>query len=89
MHLIEKTLAGEITKNGQERRHADGTALTRAMRAMRHMHQRYPMLPFYVTGKKISLEDVRLVLEKMPDRFHEHPATVLVITNLYYSEGHG
>jgi hypothetical protein len=32
------------------------------------------------------LEDVRLGLEKMPDRFLEHPATVLVITNLNYSE---
>src|SRR6185436_924578 len=30
--------------------------------------------------------DVRLGLEKMPDRFMEHPATVLVITNLNYSE---
>jgi len=61
----------------------DGTVLTRVMR---HMHRRFPTLPFYVTGKEISLEDVRLTLEKMPDRFHEHPATVLVITNLYYSE---
>jgi hypothetical protein len=39
-----------------------------------------------VVGKEISLEDVRLCLEKMPDRFVEHPATVLVLTNLYYSE---
>ena len=31
-------------------------------------------------------QDVRLGLEKMPDRFLEHPATVLVITNLNYSE---
>ena len=31
-------------------------------------------------AKEISLEDVRLGLEKMPDRFVEHPATVLVIT---------
>jgi hypothetical protein len=37
-------------------------------------------------GKEISLEDVRLVLEKMPDRLFEHPATVLVMTNMYYSE---
>ena len=39
-----------------------------------------------VVAKEISLEDVRLGLEKMPDRFLEHPATVLVITNLNYSE---
>ncbi len=61
----------------------DGTVLTRLMR---HMHRRYPTLPFYMVGKEISLEDVRLSLEKMPDRFHEHPATVLVVTNLYYTE---
>src|SRR5690606_31641958 len=47
---------------------------------------RFPTLPFYIAGKEISLEDVRLTLEKMADRFFEHPATVLVLTNLYYSE---
>jgi SAM-dependent methyltransferase len=61
----------------------DGTVLTRVMR---WMHQRFPTLPFYVVGKEISLEDVRLTLEKLPDRFFEHPATVLVLTNLYYKE---
>ncbi len=61
----------------------DGTVLTRVMRAM---HQRFPAMPFYIAGKEISLEDVRLTLEKMPDRFFEHPASVLVITNLNYSE---
>jgi len=43
-------------------------------------------MPFYIVGKEISLEAVRLTLEKMPDRFCEHPATVLVMTNLYYRE---
>jgi hypothetical protein len=61
----------------------DGTVLARVMRAM---HTRFPTMPFYVVGKEISLEDVRLALEKMPDRFYEHPATVLVMTNLRYSE---
>jgi hypothetical protein len=61
----------------------DGTVLARVLRGM---HQRFPTLPFYVAGKEISLEDVRLTLEKMSDRFYEHPATVLVITNLYYGE---
>src|SRR6266496_1929437 len=61
----------------------DGTVLARVMRAM---HQRYPTMPFYVVGKEISLEDVRLALDRMPDRFFEHPATALVMTNLYYSE---
>jgi SAM-dependent methyltransferase len=61
----------------------DGTVLTRVMRAM---HNRFPTMPFYIVGKEISLEDVRLTLEKMPDRFFEHPATALVMTNLYYRE---
>jgi SAM-dependent methyltransferase len=61
----------------------DGTVLTRVMRAM---HRRFERMPFYVVGKEISLEDVRLALEKMPDRFTEHPATVLVMTNLHYAE---
>lgn len=61
----------------------DGTVLARVMRTM---HDRFPTVPFYVVGKEISLEDVRLALEKMPDRFNEHPATVLVMTNMYYSE---
>jgi SAM-dependent methyltransferase len=61
----------------------DGTVLTRVMRAM---HARFPTQPFYIAGKEISLEDVRLALEKMPDRFYEHPSTVLVLTNLNYSE---
>ena len=61
----------------------DGTVLSRVMRAM---HYRFPTMPFYVVGKEISLEDVRLALEKMPDRLFEHPATMLIITNMYYSE---
>ncbi len=61
----------------------DGTVLTRVMRSM---HDRFPTVPFYIVGKEISLEDVRLTLEKMPDRFYEHPATVLVMTNMFYSE---
>ncbi|HYM04300.1 MAG TPA: hypothetical protein VET85_15205 [Stellaceae bacterium] len=61
----------------------DGTVLTRVMRAM---HNRFPTMPFYIVGKEISLEDVRLALEKMPDRLFEHPATVLIVTNMFYSE---
>ena len=61
----------------------DGTVISHLMRAM---HRRYPIMPFLVVGKEISLEDVRLSLDKLPDRFIEHPATVIVITNLYYAE---
>ena len=61
----------------------DGTVLTRVMR---EMHRRFPTVPFYIVGKEISLEDVRLSLDKMADRFFEHPATCLVVTNMYYTE---
>jgi len=61
----------------------DGTVLVRVLRAM---HDRFPHMPFYLVGKEISLEDIRLTLQKMADRFFEHPATVLVLTNLAYSE---
>src|SRR3979411_2017402 len=61
----------------------DGTVLSRVMRAL---HARFPTMPLYVVAKEISYEDARLMLEKMADRLFEHPATVLVITNLYYAE---
>ncbi len=61
----------------------DGTVLARVMR---EMHRRFSTIPFYIVGKEISLEDVRLSLRKMADRFFEHPATVLVVTNMYYTE---
>ena len=61
----------------------DGTVLARVMRSM---HDRFPTMPFYIVGKEISLEDIRLTLHKMADRFVEHPSTVLVLTNLAYAE---
>jgi SAM-dependent methyltransferase len=61
----------------------DGSVLVRVMRAM---HDRFPTMPFYMVGKEISLEDVRLTMQKMSDRFFEHPATVLVLTNLAYAD---
>jgi hypothetical protein len=50
------------------------------------MHGRFPHMPFYVAGKELSLEDVRLTLDKVADRLFEHPATVFVLTNMYYAE---
>jgi SAM-dependent methyltransferase len=61
----------------------DGTVLARVMRTLHHLYEK---TPFYVVGKEISLEDVRLALEKMADRFQEHPATALVMTNMHYAE---
>ena len=37
-------------------------------------------------AKEISFEDVKLVLQKLPDRLYEHPATVFVLTNMAYAE---
>ena len=61
----------------------DGTVLAHLLRAM---HQRFPTTPFFVAGKEISLEDIRLTLDKLPDRLVEHPQTVIALTNLHYSE---
>ena len=61
----------------------DATVLSRIMRSV---HRYFPTVPLFAVAKEISLEDVRLGLEKMPDRFAEHPHTVLVITNLKYAD---
>jgi len=61
----------------------NGTVLSRVLR---EMHYRFPTVPFVVVGKEISLEDTRLCLYKLSDRFYEHPEMVIVITNLYYAE---
>ena len=55
-------------------------------RVLQEMHCRFPTVPFVVVGKEISMEDTRLSLDELPDRFAEHPQTVVVISNLYYAE---
>ena len=61
----------------------DGSLL---MNIMRQCHQKLPNIPLLVSTKEISMEDVRLGLEKLPDRFVEHKNTVFVISNLNYVE---
>ncbi len=61
----------------------DGSLL---MNVMRQCHQKMPHIPLLVSTKEISMEDVRLGLEKLPDRFVEHKNTVFVISNLNYTE---
>src|SRR6478736_7597482 len=61
----------------------DATVLARLMRGA---HASWPAVPQLVVAKEISREDVRLGLEKMADRFLEHPTTVLVVTNLHYAD---
>jgi hypothetical protein len=64
----------------------DATVLSRLMSSV---HRDFPAVPLLAVAKEISLEDVRLGLEKMPDRFYEHPHTVVVMTNLSYVEAPG
>ena len=61
----------------------DATVLVDVMRSL---HSSFTHVPWLVVGKEISLEDVRLALEKLPDRFHEHPEMVFVVTNMTYHE---
>ena len=61
----------------------NGTVLSRVLR---EAHCTFPNHPFVVVGKEISMEDTRLTLDKLADRFYEHPQMVVVITNLYYAE---
>ena len=61
----------------------DATVLSDCMRGL---HQRFPNVPLVVVAKEISMEDVRIGLDKLVDRFCEHPATVVVLTNLNYAD---
>jgi len=61
----------------------DGTVLARVLRSM---HRQFERVPFYVAAKEISLEDFRLTLDKVPDRFLEHSELVLALTNLPYAD---
>jgi hypothetical protein len=59
----------------------DGSVLGQVMR---RMHRVFQHIPWLIVGKEISIEDVRLALGRMPDRLHEHPELVVVITNMSY-----
>ena len=61
----------------------DASVLSHVLRAA---HRQYPTIPFYIVDKEISLEDLRLSLYKFPDRLVEHPASVIIVSNLFYSE---
>lgn len=61
----------------------DGTVLSYIMQ---NLHRRFPTVPLFVNAKEMSVEDVRLGLGKLPDRFVEHPATVFVVSNMAYNE---
>ncbi len=61
----------------------DATVLSQLMR---RTHESFPHVPWLIAGKEISIEDVRRTLERLPDRFYEHPEMVFVVTNMHYRE---
>ena len=61
----------------------DATILAKVLSAA---HAKHKNLPFYIVGKEISGQDIRIVLPKMAHVFYEHPETVLVINNLAYKK---
>jgi len=64
----------------------DGSVLSQVMRKM---HREFTHIPFLVVGKEISIEDVRIALQRFPDRLFEHPEMVIVITNMNSREAPG
>ena len=61
----------------------DATVLTQVMR---RLHQEFTHIPWLIVGKEISIEDVRLALGRLPDRFYEHPEMAFVVTNMRFGE---
>ena len=61
----------------------DGSLLISTLRSC---HKRFPTIPFLVYATEISMEDVRIGIEKLSNIFTEHPNTAFVVTNLHYSE---
>ncbi len=64
----------------------DGTVLNRVLR---RLHRRFPTVPWLVVGKEIGIEDVRLTLDKLPERFMEHPHMAVAITYMNNGEATG
>ncbi len=61
----------------------DGTIKSNVIKAF---HRYHPYTSLLITGKEISYEDLKNTLEKMPDRFVEHPNLLITMTNVKFSE---
>ena len=61
----------------------DGTIFSNIIKSF---HKHHPYTSLLLTGKEISYEDVKNTLEKMPDRFVEHPNLLITMTNVKFSE---
>ena len=53
---------------------------------IKSVHRYHPYTSLLITGKEISYEDLKNTLEKMPDRFVEHPNLLVTMTNVKFSE---
>ena len=49
-------------------------------------HRYHPYSSLLMAGKEVSFEDLKNTLEKMPDRFVEHPNLLITMTNVRFSE---
>ena len=61
----------------------DGTICSNVIKSF---HRYHPYASLLMTGKEISYEDLKNTLEKMPDRFVEHPNLLITMTNVKFSE---
>tara|TARA_B100001121_G_scaffold66803_1_gene58780 strand:- start:776 stop:1879 length:1104 start_codon:yes stop_codon:yes gene_type:complete len=61
----------------------DGTIFSNIIKSF---HKYHPYSSLLITGKEISYEDLKNTLEKIPDRFVEHPNMLMTMTNVKFSE---
>ena len=61
----------------------DGTIFTNLIKGF---HRYHPYSSLLMAGKEVSFEDLKNTLEKMPDRFVEHPNLLITMTNVKFSE---
>jgi hypothetical protein len=80
---LDKIAPGEKALQVLDAGMGDATVLTELMR---RLHRAFTHIPWLIVGKEISLEDVRLSLDKVADRLLEHPEMVFVVTNMSYRE---
>lgn len=61
----------------------DGTIKSNIIKSF---HKHHPYTSLLITGKEISYEDLKNTLDKMPDRFVEHPNLMVTMTNVKFAE---
>ena len=61
----------------------DGTICSNIIKSF---HRYHPYTSLLLTGKEVSYEDLKNTLEKMPDRFVEHPNLLITMSNVKFSE---